>query len=61
MDTETIALAVVLVAKVLTDIAFGKKALTEVKLLREELGKLTQSVTARLDNHETRLDKLEVN
>lgn len=52
MDNETIALGIVLVAKILTDVAFGRKALEEVKLLRE-------AVTSRLDNHENRIDKLE--
>lgn len=52
-NPETVALILALVAKGLSDIKFGRNALTEVKLLRE-------AVTARLDNHEGRLDKLEV-
>lgn len=47
----TIAI-ILLCAKLVVDMALGHKALKEVRLLRE-------AVTTRLDNHETRLDKLE--
>jgi hypothetical protein len=52
MDSEVVALLVVLVGKIVADASFSKKALTEVRLLRE-------AVTTRLDNHEDRLDRLE--
>ncbi len=53
MDNETIALLVVLVGKIIADSSFSRRALKEVKLLRE-------AVTSRLDNHEERLDRLEI-
>lgn len=49
---ETIALTIVLAAKIVADIAFGKRALDEVSKLRV-------AVEGTLDNHETRLKKLE--
>lgn len=49
---ETIALTVVLVAKIISDIAFGRKALDKVD-------KLAEAVERRFDNHDLRLEKLE--
>jgi hypothetical protein len=54
----TIAI-ILLCAKLVVDIALGHKALKEVRLLREAVTEGLDSHGLRLDNHETRLDKLE--
>ena len=56
---ETILLIVVIVAKLVADVTFGKKALDEVGLIRVEMRNLSTAVTGRLDNHENRLDRIE--
>jgi hypothetical protein len=56
---ETIALVIVLIAKIVADITLGKKALDQVKKLSDSVDEMSRVIDARFSDHEVRIKRME--